>query len=110
MLEFIDNFKSALQTNLSTTDDFITLRTKDIARLNTLKEGNHIYLSVKYLDRYEVLKYTHDTKIKGNKVPVTRDVLGKGRKNFPCSSCVLADWNSVQLNEFICQSNCGEGK
>lgn len=107
MLEFIDNFKSALQVNISTTDDVIVLRPKDVARLNAMKEGNHIYLTIKYLDRYEIVKYTHDAPIKGCKVPITRDVLSQGRKNFPCTACVVADWNAVQLREFVCQTNCG---
>lgn len=104
MLEFIDGFKGSLASHLQTTDDMLTLSQKAIQYLNGLQEGNHVYLTIRYLDRYEVVKFTKDTQIKGHKVPVIRDVLGKGRKNFPCNSCVSVDWNSVQLKEFICQN------
>lgn len=104
MLNFIDGFKSALKTHFQTTDDVIQLPFKSVQELNNLADGDHVYLSIKYLDRYEVVKYIKEGELKGGKVPVIRDVLGKGRKNFPCGSCVSIDWNSVQLKEFICQT------
>lgn len=104
MLEVIDGFKSSLTTHLQTTDDFLSLPFKAVQRLNELAEGNHIYLTLKYLDRYEVVKFVKENNLKGGRVPVTRDILGRGRKNFPCSSCVVVDWNTIQLKEFICQN------
>lgn len=108
MLEYLDGFKTKLVGNLQTTSDIITLPMAWAKKLDELVEGNHVYLTIKYLDRYEVVKYTKDSKIKNGMVPVERDVLGKGRKNFPCGSCVLIDWNSVQLKEFICATKCQE--
>lgn len=104
MLSFIDGFKSTLKTHFQTTDDTLELPFKSVQELNKLAEGDHVYLTLRYLDRYEVVKFTKENDLKGGKVPVERDVLGKGRKNFPCGSCVVVDWNSVQLREFICQN------
>lgn len=105
MLNFIDGFKSRLTTNLRTTGDTIKLPPKAVQQLNALAENDHVYLTVRYLDRYEVVKFTKgETDIKGDEVPVERDILEKGRKNFPCEACVTIDWNSVQLKEFICQN------
>lgn len=104
MLEVIDGFKSSLTAHLQTTDDLVSLPFKSVQRLNELAEGNHIYLTLKYLDRYEVVKFVKEANLKGGKIPVTRDILGKGRKNFPCGSCVVVDWNTIQLKEFICQN------
>lgn len=106
MLEILDGFKSRLAGNLQTTSDIITLPHSHAEKLNKMVEGNHIYLTIKYLDRYEVVKFTKDAAIKAGRVPVERDVLGDGRKNFPCGSCVVVDWNSVQLKEFICNNKC----
>ena len=52
-------------------------------KLNDMVEGNHIYLTIKYLDRYEVVKYTKEGEIKNGKIAVERDILGKGRKKLP---------------------------
>lgn len=104
MLNFIDGFKGSLSSHLQSTDDALQLPFKTTQRLNELSEGEHVYLTLRYLDRYEVVKFTKDGDLKQGKVPVTRDVLGKGRKNFPCGSCVTVEWNSIQLKEFICQN------
>lgn len=104
MLNFIDGFKGSLSSHLQSTDDVLQLPFKPTQRLNELSEGEHVYLTLRYLDRYEVVKFTKDGDLKQGKVPVTRDVLGKGRKNFPCGSCVTVEWNSIQLKEFICQN------
>lgn len=104
MLSFIDYFKGSLSSHLKTTDDTIVLKFEQARRLNELAEGDHVYLTVRYLDRFEVVKFTKTYELKGGIVPVERDVLGKGRKNFPAGSCVSVDWNSVQLREFICQN------
>lgn len=103
MLEFLYEFRTSLMEHTKTTSDAIKLPLKMIKRLEHMKEGNHIYLTLKYLDRYEVVKYTHQGQLRNGFVPVERDILGSGRKNFPCGSCVVADWNPIQLNEFICQ-------
>lgn len=103
MLSFIDGFRSSLCENVSTTASTIKLRLSDAARLNKLKDGDHVYLSIRYLDRYEVVKFTKDADIRNGEVPVTRDMLGTGRKNFPSGTCVQTDWNSIQLKEFIKQ-------
>lgn len=104
MLEVIDGLKSSLTAHVQTTSDTLPLPPKTVQKLNELSEGNHIYLTLKYLDRYEVVKFTKDGAVKQGKVPVVRDILGTGRKNFPCGSCVVVDWNSIQLKEFICQN------
>lgn len=106
MLEFIDGFRTAQQGHLPTTADYLNLPPKAVKQLNDLSDGNHVYLTLRYLDRYEVVKFTKDTELKGSKVPVERDVLGKGRKNFPCGTCIVTDWNSVQLKEFVCNTGC----
>lgn len=103
MLEFLDGFSTKLQSNLSTTQDTITICKNAVDKLNTLSEGNHVYLTIKYLDRYEVVKFIKDQDIVGNKIHITRDMLSKGRKNFPCGACVVVDFNSIQLTEFIKQ-------
>lgn len=104
MLSFIDYFKGSLVSNLKTTDGSMAMKFEHARRLNELAEGDHVYLTVRYLDRFEVVKFTKASDIKNGIVPVERDVLGKGRKNFPAGSCVSVDWNSVQLREFICQN------
>lgn len=104
MLSFIDYFKGSLTTHFQTTDDVLHMPFKAAQRLNELAEGDHVYLTVRYLDRFEVVKFTKEKDIRGGVVPVERDVLGKGRKNFPAGSCVSIDWNSIQLKEFICQN------
>lgn len=106
MLEFIDGFKTKVVGHVQTTSDTINLPFAAAKKLNDMVEGNHIYLTIKYLDRHEVVKYTKEGEIKNGKIAVERDILGKGRKNFPCGSCVVADWNSVQLREFICANKC----
>lgn len=108
MLEYIDNLKGSTTIAVQTTADTIDITPALVKRLSVLKDGSHIYLSLKYLDRYEVVKFTKDGEIRRNKISVERDVLGTGRKNFPARSCIEADWNSVQLKEFLCQSkgNC----
>lgn len=106
MLEYLDGFRTSLVTHLNTTDDFIQIPYKMVQRLNDMEDGNYVYLTIRYLDRYEVVKYTKDQNLKGQKVPVDRDSLGKGRKNFPCGACVAVDWNSLQMKDFICQNKC----
>ncbi len=108
MLNFIDQFKTALQTGLSTTDEKILIPFKMAKRLNELEQGDHVYLTIKYLDRYENVKFTKDNDLKGGEVLVERDVDGKGRKNFPCGACVTIEWGARQMHEYICQvkGNC----
>ena len=103
MLKFLDGFKGSLLKNLQTTDDTLNVTHTAQNALNELPEGDHVYITLRYLDRYEVVKFVKDTPLKNGKVPVTRDVLGKGRKNFPAGTCISVDWNSIQLKEFICQ-------
>ena len=104
MLKFIDGFKGSLLKHFQTTDDTLHITHTAINTLNDLPEGDHVYLTLRYLDRYEVVKFVKDTTLKNGKVPVVRDVLGKGRRNFPAGACVAVDWNSIQLKEFICQT------
>lgn len=107
MLEFIDGLKTSVVGHVQTTDDYIKVSHKVAKRLEKMKDGNHIYLTLKYLDRYEIVKFTKDGPIKDGKVPVERDILSEGRRNFPCSSCLVAEWSSTQLKEFICQTKDG---
>lgn len=105
MLKFIDGFKSSLNTHLSTTDDVIKIYPAQVRELNEqLNDGDHVYLSVQYMDRYEVMKVVKDRTFKGCEVPVIRDSLNRGRKNFPAGTCVKIDWNSIQMHEYICQA------
>lgn len=104
MLKFIDNLRGKVTSNIQTTADVLPIVPSMVKKLETLNDGEHIYLTLRYLDRHEVVKFTKDGPITRNQIAVERDVLGNGRKNFPCSSCIEADWNSKQLQEFVCQA------
>lgn len=103
MLRFIDGAKGSIVGNLNTTSDTIKVSAPLVNKLKMLKDGEHIYLTVKYLDRREIVKFTKDGDIRNNTITVERDQLGLGRKNFPCSACIEADWNSIQMHEYVCQ-------
>lgn len=109
MLKYMDNVKGKVTEHIQTTSIALPVTSNMVKKLETMNDGDHIYLSLRYLDRYEVVKFTKDGPIIRNRIPVERDILGQGRKNFPCQSCVEADWNSKQMQEFICQSmeQCG---
>lgn len=104
MLKYIDNLRGKVTTNIQTTSDILSVSPSVVKKLEVLNDGEYIYLTLRYLDRHEVVKFTKDGPIKRNQIAVERDVLGNGRKNFPCSSCIEADWNSRQLQEFVCQA------
>lgn len=89
MLEFIDGFKTKVVGHVQTTSDTINLPFAAAKKLNDMVEGNHIYLTIKYLDRYEVVKYTKEGEIKNGKIAVERDILGKGRKNSHAEAVLL---------------------
>lgn len=112
MLKFVDFLNLVLQRPLPSGQDYIELSSVEAKQLNAVGQGNHIYLTIAYprVNRHEVVKYVHgdDWKPQGGlvKVPVERGVLGK-RLSFATTSCVTADWNSVQLSEFIQQTKNG---
>lgn len=112
MLKFIDFLNLELQRPLPSGQDFIELSAVDAKRLNAVGQGNHIYLTISYprANRHEVVKYVHgdDWKSQGGlvKVPVERGILGQ-RLSFATTSCVKADWNSVQLTELFQQLRNG---
>lgn len=102
MLNFVDGIRGVVRGNVQTTDTMISVAPPIAKRLNKFAEGDHIYLTITYLDRSETVKFTKDGEIRNNKIVVERDQLGNGRKNFPCGACIVADWNSIQLKEFVC--------
>lgn len=102
MLNFIDGVRGSVRGNVQTTDAAITVSAPITKKLKSMRDGEHIYLTISYLDRSEVVKFTKDGEIRNNTLRIERDQLGAGRKNFPCGSCIVAEWNSIQLQEFIC--------
>lgn len=107
MLNFVDGYKATLLANLSTTADKLSLCQRSLNAFRKFKDGDYVYLTLKYLDRVEVVRFTKDGELSGGLLPVDRDVLQSGRKNFPKGACVTIEWNSIQLHEFICQTKCG---
>ena len=108
MLNFVDFLSIQVQRPIPAEQDFIEVSSVDAKRLNDVGQGNHIYLTLSYprANRHEVVKYQHgqDWVSQGGlvKIPVERGILGK-RLSFPTNVCVKADWNSVQMAEFIRQ-------
>lgn len=104
MLEYIDNFEYGLSCPLKPTDTALQLPPEAIKQLNTVMKGNHVYISLHWLDKFEVVKFTKDNDLKlTDKVPVERDVEVKGRKNFPMGSCAKVQWNKLTMDEYIAQ-------
>lgn len=108
MLNMVDNLQLTLLKNLRSGDSNMTVHSSDAVKLNAVGIGNHIYLTIKYGETYEIVKYNHNEDITAVSrpvhVPIIRDALAKGAKSFPRQTCVRADWNTLQLAEFICQT------
>lgn len=100
MLDFLDNFNYDLLCGIQPTDTILRLGSNAIRRLNTLSEGDHIYLTLVLQDKYEVVKYTHAGKIIGDSISVERDVGGQGTKNFPRGACVRVEWLKRTVQEY----------
>lgn len=107
MLKFVDNIELRLLHHLRSGDVYMVVSRADARKLNAVGEGNHIYLSLKYGRSYEIVKYEHHEDIpaigKPARVQIIRDALGTGAKSFPRGTCVVADLNSIQLRELVCQ-------
>lgn len=104
MLEYIDNFEHSLQCPLQPNESALTLPAEAIKQLNTVIKGNHVYISLHWLDKFEVVKFTKDGDLKlTDKVPVERDVEVKGSKNFPLGSCARVQWTKLTMDEYITQ-------
>lgn len=104
MIEFIDNFNYQLASPIKPTDTEITLPAEAIKQLNKVEKGNYVYISLHWLDKFEVVKFTKDEDLKLNaKVKVERDAQNLGSKNFPMGSCVKVQWNKITMDEYIAQ-------
>lgn len=104
MLEYIDNFEYKLTKPLKSTDTSLQLCSDAIKQLNKVEKGNHVYISLHWLGKFEIVKFTKDKDLKmTDKVPVERDVEVKGSSNFPMGSCVRVQWTKLTLDEYITQ-------
>lgn len=104
MIDFIDNFNYSLSRPIKPTDNEIELPAEAIRKLNKIKKGDYIYISLHWVDKSEVVKFTKDEDIKlSDKVRVERDVESSGSKNFPIGSCVKVQWNKITMDEYIAQ-------
>lgn len=104
MLEYIDNFEFGLLCSLKPTDTEIAIPDSAIKRLNEIMKGNHVYISLHWLDKFEIVKFTKDEDLKfGKPVRVERDIETKGSKNFPMGSCAKIQWTRITMDEYIAQ-------
>lgn len=103
MLDFLDHFNYELECAIRPDDDTLRVSTSAVKRLNELDEGNHVYLSIHWLDKYEQVKFTKSGELKSNIITVERDVENRGRKNFPRGSCITMSWTKLALDEYISQ-------
>lgn len=108
MLNFVDNLSLKLIKAIKASDSTLLVAAMDLPKLNQVGIGNHIYLTLKQNNQYEVVRYDHLstlTATAGNvPIAVTRDVNGTGAKNFGMPLCATADMNKTQMAEFICQT------
>lgn len=111
MLVPLDFFRTKLQQNFQVTDNKIDVPLSVVKVLNEkMSGGDHTYMTVRYLDRTEVLKITKTEQPFKTPLQVERDYLGTGRKNFPCGSCVSFEWTADTIREFVCGLECVQPK
>lgn len=104
MLTFLDHFKYHLTCSLRTDDETISIPPDAAKRLNDIAEGDHVYITVNYDCRFEVVKFTKTSKVvKYDEVSIQRDVNNLGRKNFPRGSCIEIEWTKRTMDEYIKQ-------
>lgn len=103
MLVPLDHFSFKLAKFVQPTHTELTLCHKAVRRLNELAEGDHTYLKLSWNDKYEIVKFTKTTELKGHTIIVERDIEGKGAKNFPREACVTFDWVKSVLDEYLVQ-------
>jgi hypothetical protein len=104
MLNMIDNLNMRLAKPIRASDTTITFVHPDVLQLNALEVGQHIYLTLRQGATYEIVKYTHTAPITGNvpvAVAVSRDSNNTGAKNFAVGMCVKAEWNRLQMLEYL---------
>lgn len=104
MLNMIDNLNMRLAKSIRSSDNTITFVGGDALQLNSLALGEHIYLTLRQGGTYEIVKYTHNAVITGSApvtVSVERDSNSTGRKNFATGMCVKAEWNRLQMLEYL---------
>lgn len=109
MLKYIDYLRGVTRHPINVEESNIAVEPGFYNRLRQeLDPGDHIYLTVMYGRRFEIVKYIHSEErpleCRGSyDIPVERDQLNRGKKNFPCGSKIFADFNSIQLREFVAQ-------
>nr|DAU63240.1 MAG TPA: hypothetical protein [Caudoviricetes sp.] len=108
MLKFVDYLHMTLARPMQAEHDYMLVYAPDAKQLNAVGAGNHLYLTMHYprSDIFEVVRYDHGEDFTNQagvvQVAVQRAMLGV-RRSFPSAVCVTADWNSLQLAEFIKQ-------
>lgn len=104
MLNFIDNLNMRLAKPVRSSDTTVTIVHPDALQLNSMAVGDHIYLTFRQGGTYEIMKYTHTAPITGNvpvAIAVSRDSNGTGAKNFATGMCIKAEWNKLQMVEYL---------
>jgi hypothetical protein len=104
MLNMIDNLNMRLAKSVRSSDTTVTIVPQDALQLNQLAVGEHIYLTFRQGGTYEIMKYTHTAPITGNApvaIAVQRDSNGTGAKNFATGMCIKAEWNRLQMLEYL---------
>lgn len=107
MLKPVEFFTSTLERGVKATDDTITLCRGHAQALDAVGKGNHCYLVISVSGRSEVVRYSHTDdyadRMKGDTIPVVRDVLSTGRKNFAPGTCVAHKWFGLAITEWVKQ-------
>lgn len=103
MLTFLDCFSFELKCPLQPSGDMLCVSEKAVERLNTMAIGDHVYITLRYLHRYEIVRYDHSKPLKGAQIPVTRGMNGNTVMNFPRGSCVAIEWTKQTMDEYIAQ-------
>lgn len=105
MLKFIDYLQGVLTDNVTTMTVELPVNPAFVDRLvKNMVNGQHIYLTLHRYDNYEIVKYVHDDNAHTRRtILVQRDAEEKGRLNFPCHTKITADWNSLQMRDFIAE-------
>lgn len=103
MLAYLDNFLFELKCPVQPSSDTLCVSKEAVDRLNELNIGDYVYITLKYLHRYELVKYEHVKKLEHAKIPVTRGINGDRVMNFPRGSCVAIEWSKRTMDEYLAQ-------
>lgn len=106
MITLVDGFISHLKAKASVSDTLLLIPRADAIALNTVGVGNHIYLTLRDRNRYELVRYDHTENWSMSDptnvmLPVTRDARGLGAKSFPYGACLKAEINSLYIAEMM---------